>query len=186
MAMRFILATRGMAPLVKLRRSLLFTVAVGVVAAACQESEGAVAPGSQKITPGVGTESTLLGRGTFGQGFQVKRTTGDWQVEVTAQRPLDLAVQTIVFQPGGHSGWHRHPGPVFIQVTAGTMTFYESDDPRCAPITRTVGQGYLDTGEHAHIARNETGAPATNLVTYLAPTGAALRIDMPDPGNCRF
>lgn len=103
-----------------------------------------------------------------------------------AGKPVDLAVQSIVFQPGGHSGWHRHPGPVFIQVTAGTMTFYESDDPTCTPITRTVGQGYLDTGEHAHIARNETGAPATNVVTYFAPPGAALRIDMPAPGNCRF
>jgi hypothetical protein len=28
--------------------------------------------------------------------------------------------------------------------------------------------------------------PATNVVTYFAPPGAALRIDQPDPGNCSF
>ena len=75
---------------------------------------------------------------------------------------------------------------VFITVMSGTMTFYESDDPDCQPIVRTAGQGFLDTGKHAHIARNESGAPATNVVTYFAPKGATLRIDEPDPGNCPF
>jgi hypothetical protein len=51
---------------------------------------------------------------------------------------------------------------------------------------RTAGYGYLDVGEHAHIARNETAAPAQNIVTYFAPSGAALRIDEPRPGNCPF
>jgi hypothetical protein len=34
------------------------------------------------------------------------------------------------------------------------------------------------------MARKETGAPATNVVTYFAPVGAALRIDRPQPNNC--
>ena len=41
-------------------------------------------------------------------------------------------------------------------------------------------------GDHAHIARNESGAPAQNVVTYFAPPGAVLRIDEPKPGNCPF
>jgi hypothetical protein len=53
-------------------------------------------------------------------------------------------------------------------------------------MVRSAGQGYLDVGEHAHIARNESGAPAENIVVYLAPQAAALRIDAPDPGNCPF
>jgi hypothetical protein len=141
-------------------------------------------------TASSGSTSTLLGRATFGdptqQTFKVKRITGDWHVEVKAKPALDLAVQRIVFQPGGQSGWHTHPGPVFIQVVAGVMTFYESDDPACEPIVRSAGQGYLDVGEHAHIARNETGAIAENVVTYLAPPGAPLRNDADAPGNCPF
>jgi hypothetical protein len=85
-----------------------------------------------------------------------------------------------------HSGWHSHPGPVFITVVSGMMTFYDSDDPACQPIVRTAGQGFLDTGDHAHIARNESGAPAVNVVTYFAPPGAALRIDKPAPRHCPF
>lgn len=139
-------------------------------------------------TPGFGTTSTLNGRATFADPVKVRRSSAehDWTVMVHARPNLDVAVQTIVFEPGGYSGWHSHPGPVFISVVEGTMTFYEGDDPECNPVVRTAGQGFLDTGEHAHIARNETGLPAKNVVTYFAPQGAALRIDEPDPGNCSF
>jgi hypothetical protein len=138
-------------------------------------------------TPGSGSESKLLGRATIDEAFKVRRVGEDhWKVSVQATPALDVAVQSIVFKAGGQSGWHSHPGPVFISVVEGTMTFYESDDPHCEPIVRHAGEGYLDTGEHAHIARNESSAPATNIVTYFAPPGAALRIDQPDPGNCPF
>ena len=170
---------------------------VAVVAIACADSTESVAPapraptvGTPDFTLGSGSTSTLLGRATFSdpndQVFKVKRITGDWHAEIKAKPAVDIAVQNIVFQPGGHSGWHRHPGPVFIQVVSGTMTFYESHDPACKPTVLTAGQGYLDIGDHAHIARNESAVPATNIVTYFAPPGAVLRIDAPNPGNCPF
>jgi hypothetical protein len=180
-----------------LRRSRLGVLGLVILLPACRNGSEPLAPGERdhgitppSFTPGSGSTSTLLGRATFSdpndQTFKVKRITGDWQVEIKGKPAIDLAVQSIVFQPGGQSGWHSHPGPVFIQVVSGTMTFYESDDPACTPIVRTAGQGYLDVGEHAHIARNETAAPAQNVVTYFAPPGAALRIDQPSPGNCPF
>ncbi len=180
-----------------LRRSGLGALALVIFVPACSNSKEPLAPSHQGLetqtpsfTVGSGSASTLLGRTTFsdptGQTFKVKRITGHWHVEIKSMPALDLAVQSLVFQAGGQSGWHSHPGPVFIQVVSGTMTFYESDDPTCTPIVRTAGQGYLDLGEHAHIARNESGAPAQNIVTYFAPPGAALRIDQPNPGNCPF
>lgn len=142
-------------------------------------------------SPSSKSTSTLLGRATYrptvGNVLQVSRVQPpEWGVVVQSRPALDVAVQMITFEPGGQSGWHRHPGPVFISVVSGEMTFYESNDPSCKPIVRHAGEGYLDTGDHAHIARNESGAPAVNVVTYLAPPGAALRIDAPVPGNCPF
>ena len=162
------------------RRSQIIAVAVGFALAS--------AVGLTWATPGSGTQSMLIGRATFEDAFKVKRKTrtSDWEVEVKAKPALDVAVQMITFQPGGHSGWHSHPGPVFISVVAGEMTFYEADDPNCAPVVRHAGQGFLDTGEHAHIARNETTAPATNVVTYFVPPGSPVRTDEPNPGNCPF
>lgn len=158
---------------------------------ACEQSAEPAAPGSQRTisgpnyTLGSGSVSTLIGRGTFTDPFKINRKTGDWKIKVDSD-PMDIAVQQIVFPAHSHSGWHGHPGPVFIMVAQGTMTFYESDDPTCTPIVRTAGQGYLDRGDGAHIARNETEVPAKNIVTYFAPPGAALRIDKPNPGNCPF
>lgn len=147
----------------------------------------AVSAGMVWATPPSGTTSTLVGRGTFAEPINVKRDGPEgWNVKVKADPALDIAVQKIVFQPGAHSGWHSHPGPVFISVIEGTMTFYESDDPTCAPTVRHAGEGFVDVGDHAHIARNETSEPATNVVTYLVPPAAALRIDEPNPGNCPF
>jgi len=156
----------------------------GIVVGAAMTA--AISAGLVWATTSTGTTSTLIGRATFEEAFKVKRGVDEWEVEVEAKPALDIAVQRIVFQPGGQSGWHSHPGPVFISVVEGTMTFYESHDPDCAPVVRHAGEGFLDVGDHAHIARNETSEPATNVVTYFAPPGAALRIDQPNPGNCPF
>lgn len=179
-----------------LRRTFFAALAIAGFVIACGESKTSVGPKSGTLSPSdasytasVGSKSTLIGRATFSDdnpNFNVKRKTDDWQMEIKSKGPFDMAVQTIVFQPGGQSGWHTHPGPVFIQVLSGTMTFYMSDDPTCTPMVRTAGQSYVDIGEHPHIARNEGTAVATNLVTYFAPPGAALRIDADAPGNCSF
>lgn len=164
-------------------------------------------------TPSSGSTSVLLGRAQY-DAFRVRRVVRApqepratarmehdteeeagvlrnpplWKVKVEAAPALDVATQMITFEPGGQSGWHSHSGPVFISVIEGTMTFYEGDDPDCEPIVRHAGEGFLDgrTDRHAHLARNETTAPAKNLVTYLAPPGAPLRNDAPNPGNCPF
>ena len=182
--------------------SLLRLVRLGIpalatsVIASCSDGADSLSPPTRRaaadasFTKGSGSQSTLLGRATFRDpkdpNFMVKRITGAWHVEVKAKPELDVAVQRITFDPGAQSGWHAHPGPVFIQVVKGTLNFYESDDPTCTPIVRKAGEGYLDVGDDAHIARNESDAPAETIVTYLVPPGVDLRIDKPRPGNCPF
>ena len=124
---------------------LIGALTLAAIGSGCGKSEVPTAPtaGKPEFTPSSLGTSTLLGRATFGDPngelFKVKRITGDWQFEVKAKPAFDLAVQDIVFHPGGQSGWHTHPGPVFIQVIKGTMTFYMSDDPNCTPIVRSAG-----------------------------------------------
>lgn len=174
-------------------------VIVGLVLACAdarqtESAEGAsnqpLAPTSPSFTLASGSTSTLLGRATFGTPtnpeISVQRITGTWSAKVKAGPQLDVAVQSIVFNAGAQSGWHSHPGPVFIQVVKGRLSFYEANDPSCTPTVKRAGQGFLDVGDHPHLARNETGEPAQTVVTYFAPVGAALRIDQPRPGNCPF
>jgi len=140
--------------------------------------------GSAWATPGSGTTSSLIGPpATFEEGFKVKRM-GDnsWEVEIKAQRGLALATQTITFPPGAYSGWHSHPGPVLINVKEGEVTFYEHD---CSIKIVRAGEGFLDTGDHPHFARNEGSVPAVNVVTYfIPPHTTTVRTDAPQPLTC--
>ena len=99
----------------------------------------------------------------------------------------DVYVQNNVWQPGGTTGWHTHPGHSLIIVTAGTVTAYEGDDPSCTPHAYTVGQGFVDEGgDHIHIIRNEGLVEARTVAVQLIPAGAIRRIDKPASTDCPF
>jgi quercetin dioxygenase-like cupin family protein len=140
------------------------------------------------FTPGSGVTPNLLGQATFDIG-KIKRTTGNWEVELETKPAMELAVRMFSYAAHSTTGWHSHPGPVFIQVVQGEVTFYEGDDPNCEPIVVRRGESYLDLGDHPHIGRNESDQPAQDLVVLFGPPGipsTGFRIDEPDPGNCPF
>lgn len=146
-------------------------------------------PLTPQFTVGSGVSGERFGQATFDID-KVKRITGDWHVELKAKDGLEIAVRRFSYAPGSYTGWHSHPGPVFIQVIEGEVTFYEADDPDCKPIRVGAGQSYLDLGEHAHIGRNESAdTPAQDVTVLFGPPGIApndFRIDAPDPGTCPF
>lgn len=97
----------------------------------------------------------------------------------------DLYVQSNVWQPGGSTGWHSHPGHSLMIVTAGTVTNYDSDVPDCKPTAYSRGMGFVDSGgKHVHNVRNEGTVPATTIAVQLIPAGANRRIDGQAPANC--
>jgi len=147
-------------------------------------------PLKPQFTQGSGVIRTPLAQSTFDIG-KIKRTTGDWKFELEAEPALEIAVRRHDYAPGSHTGWHSHPGPVLIQVTVGTVTFYENDG-NCTRIVVPAGGSYVDLGEHAHIGRNEsTEQAAVDFTVLFGPPGTTLsgfRIDQPAPpaGQCPF
>jgi hypothetical protein len=136
-------------------------------------------------SPSSGVTPTLIGRGTF-DAFKVKSDNLAFKFKASAEPQVDFVVRTNDYLPGASTGWHTHPGPVFITVTLGEVTFYEVDDPTCSPKVVRAGQGYVDTG-HGHIGRNETGNPAKDVVVAIAPVGGPFRDELPAPGPyCAF
>lgn len=132
-------------------------------------------------TSGSGASPTTLGRGTLEAGDKIKNDN----LKLDVRTDIDVVTQTITIVPGGHTGWHSHPGPVFVTITAGAMTFYDGDDPACAPIVYPTGSTFIDEGGgHVHIARNQGTVNLVLYATFLLPVGAGLRTDAPDPGNC--
>src|SRR5262249_39178832 len=51
--------------------------------------------------------------------------TPDYGVMIKSRGLSDVYVTHLRIAPGGHGGWHSHPGPSIISVRAGTATFYD-------------------------------------------------------------
>ncbi|MDQ3066807.1 MAG: cupin domain-containing protein [Actinomycetota bacterium] len=136
-------------------------------------------------TLGSGVTSTTLAQGNADD-IDVKVKTGDWKVKIDTEGPSTLAVTENRVAPGGHFGWHSHPGPSLVIVKSGTSTFYSGDDPDCTPQVHPAGTAYVDPGGVVHIARNEGTVDLVVIVTRLVPAGVAPRNDEPNPGNCPF
>jgi len=133
--------------------------------------------------PPKGVTPNVIGRASF-DAFNLQSDALAFSAQ--AKGPVDIIVRTHDYAPGSSTGWHSHPGPIFIQVIEGQVTFYERDDPTCTPKVVSKGQGYVDTGK-GHIGRNETGAPARDVSVILAPVGKPFRAELEAPApNCKF
>lgn len=133
--------------------------------------------------PPKGVTPTVIGRATF-DNFDLQ--SEPLALSAQAKGPVDIIVRTHDYAAGSSTGWHSHPGPVFIQVIEGQVTFYERDDPTCSPKVVSKGQGYVDTGK-GHIGRNETGALARDVAVVFAPVGKPFRAEFEAPApQCKF
>jgi cupin domain len=137
-------------------------------------------------SPPSGVTPTLLARGTY-DAFKVRSLkSGPLNFKAKAKTPLDLVVRKHDYLPGSTTGWHSHPGPVFITVTQGELTYYHYDDPTCTPHVVSAGQGFVDNGR-GHIVRNQSGQPAQDVSVIIAPVAGAFRGELPAPGpHCGF
>jgi quercetin dioxygenase-like cupin family protein len=136
-------------------------------------------------TPGSGVTSTSLAQASLNP-IKTKAKSGDWEIEIETKGQSNVSVVENRVAPGGHFGWHSHPGPSLVIVKSGTSTFYRGDDPTCTPQVHPAGSAYVDPGSTVHIARNEGSVELVLIVTRLIPEGAPARIDQPNPGNCPF
>jgi uncharacterized cupin superfamily protein len=177
------------------RTCLVLLSAAVVVTALCYAAD-------VQATPAVGFKATTVVRGRLGaidvlnrpiiaDSIEYDRQAKVWLSQQKTAGPSDLYVQSNVWQPGGSTGWHTHPGNSLIIVTAGTVTEYEGPGSDCKRHVYTRGMTFLDPdgdhhGDHAHILRNEGNVIARTIAVQLIPAGATRRIDVADPGNCHF
>jgi quercetin dioxygenase-like cupin family protein len=135
--------------------------------------------GRALATPQDGVAATDLGRATV----------TDFTVGIDVEGPSDIVVAENVFAPGGSSGWHSHPGPVFVLIRSGALTLYDGHDPNCRGQTYTAGEGFVMPGPgHAMMVRNESTTTAAEVhAVYLGvPVAGSRRVDEAKPGHCAF
>jgi quercetin dioxygenase-like cupin family protein len=141
---------------------------------------GGFAVGLVWATPGVGvTSTTIVGPVVLGEGH-VKSESEVNEVEFEAQGVSDLYVVHNKIVPGGHTGWHSHPGISFVMVRAGTATEYHGDDPD-TPHVYPKGTCLVEPAGRVHLIRNEEDTDLELVAFQIIPFGATRRIDAPAP-----
>ena len=154
-----------------MRRAILLLV-LGV-------STLALVVGAALATPPKGATTTVLTRATFGTFAHQKAG-----IKVKSKREADVAIAKQVIEPGGSSGWHHHPAVSFFLVKSGSVTAY---DENCKKTVYKAGEGFVESSDHSHVARNNGKGDAVLFVTFLVPsstTDEGLRIDDPRPKGC--
>lgn len=135
-------------------------------------------------SPASGVTPLVLSRGAY-EPFRVKTDHASLvDFDAKAKTANDIVVRQHSYTPHASTGWHTHPGPVFITVVEGTLAFYEYDDPTCTPKIVRAGEGYVDEGR-GHLGINPTDLPARDISVILAPPAPApFRGELDPPPYC--
>ena len=94
----------------------------------------------------------------------------------------DFFVQHVRLGANAPTGWHTHPGPAFVQVVKGALTYEDA----CVRATYGPGQGFLDRG-FGHVHRAIAGPDGVDFyVVYVLPRGSATHVlPAEQPSGCR-
>ena len=89
------------------------------------------------------------------------------QVKLQTKGLTDVRIQKIVFDAGGTSGWHHHPGIVIATVASGVVNFTHGCDSTNYGPGQPAGSVFVEHGDTPGQASSVLGA--TTFVTFVAP-----------------
>ena len=188
-------------------------VLLGLLVLGAAVSAAAFATAQALGTPGSGAVSSFVARGPVSQSvvigtprtatatktvrIRVRGKVVTRRVRFTYQTvtPLmtcgasttcDTAYQQLTIAPGGHTGWHNHPGPTFVAVAQGEGNLYHAMSG-CPGTKYATGTGFMQPPTEIHNMRNEGTTPLVLWAFYALPPGTAttaIRVDQPQPAEC--
>jgi quercetin dioxygenase-like cupin family protein len=131
-------------------------------------------------TPSLDFTGMLVSGPVLLEEIDAKGETETHEIELKTRGDWTGRIMQFHIAPGGHTGWHSHPGPVFVMVTKGTLTLTQADDPD-NPVEYPEGTGFVEDPGRVHIAENR-GDVDLDLDAFIwIPLGAAVRVDEDGP-----
>jgi mannose-6-phosphate isomerase-like protein (cupin superfamily) len=148
---------------------------------------------AQEIVLGVPKTLTVTRPVTIRVGGKTVRKRISYQ-SATVERLLscgaavacDVAFQHLTIAPGGHTGWHNHPGPTFVAIVQGEGTLYRAVTG-CPANKYGPNSGFFQPSSEIHNFRNEGSTALVVYAFYALPPGTAntaIRTDQPQPTGC--
>ena len=150
------------------------------LAGACVACAGLIAFRIAWATPPLGfIASNIVGPIILDE-IDTKSETDD-RIHIKSKGFTDVYVTEITILPGGHGGWHSHPGPSIITVKSGEATFYDDCDDPIVPHVYPAGTGFVEDAGCVHLLSNEGDVDLKVVVIQIVPLGEPRRIDEPAP-----
>ena len=90
---------------------------------------GGVIGGLAWGTPIVNLASPLFSTGTQNADIEARGEyePTEFRAFLKTEGPSSTVLQYAAFSPGGHNGWHSHPGIVVVTLTTGSIEWYDVD-----------------------------------------------------------
>ncbi|GAA3809392.1 hypothetical protein GCM10022403_049250 [Streptomyces coacervatus] len=86
-----------------------------------------------------------------------------------------FALQSVTFPPGANTGWHYHPGTLFVIVEEGDLLHYGPDGKLR---TYHAGDAFIEPPgpDHVHCGAAPPHRPVRLLAFYVTPQGQSLTV----------
>jgi quercetin dioxygenase-like cupin family protein len=101
-----------------------------------------------------------------------------WTAKLYTSGPSNIIVQDVVYAPGGHTGWHSHPGILLSSVISGSIEWYDS---QCVKHVYNPGDSLTESTQTHYVRNVDTVNNAHFMVTYVIAKAQPRRIDQPAP-----
>jgi quercetin dioxygenase-like cupin family protein len=148
-------------------KRLLLAAAVSAVAGGLAAYALATPPsGQHPTTPAIGTLADSQQVNTDRLKFQTKD-------------PADVATFSVTYDPLGFSGWHTHPGIVFVVVQSGSVVRQVG----CDSHTYSAGDAFVESDEQppGQVRNPSETTPAVLTVMQVTPHGSPRRVEAEPP-----
>jgi quercetin dioxygenase-like cupin family protein len=148
-------------------KRLLLAAAVSAVAGGLAAYALATPPsGQHPTTPAIGTLADSQQVNTDRLKFQTKD-------------PADVATFSVTYDPLGFSGWHTHPGIVFVVVQSGSVVRQVG----CDSHTYSAGDAFVESDEQppGQVRNPSEATPAVLTVMQVTPHGSPRRVEAEPP-----
>ena len=128
-------------------------------------------------TPPSGQHPTTPAVGTLAAGQQVNTD----RLKFQTKDPADVATFSVTYDPLGLSGWHTHPGIVFVIVQSGSVVRQVG----CSSYTYNAGDSFIESDEQpaGQVSNPSDTASAVLTVMQVVPHGSPRRVEA-NPPSC--
>jgi quercetin dioxygenase-like cupin family protein len=157
---------------------IILTPILGVISVA-------VPLGSVQATPGSGTSLENFGRARLDP-FRIDQMP-DFLIQSKSEK--EVSIEKVTISPGGHTGWHTHPGPILAIVTEGQIKHTRFTEKNGC-IERVFGPGeseqaFVEVPNQVHMARNEGDVDAVLYITrFNIPIRGEITDSSPEDPGC--